>query len=80
MRAMGDPTSPRTLRFAITGALLLAPATGCGEDTPVEPNTVAPEVLPDPIVNEPELEPPIEEVEQPTINTPAPDPEPPAEE
>ena len=64
----------RVLRFAVTGALLAAPLSGCGDGAPVEVNEPAPEqptinepASPDP---EPVAEPP--EPRGPTPNLPAP--------
>jgi hypothetical protein len=76
-------TKTRSLRFAVSGLLLAsAPMLGCKDrDTPVnepfpehtinEPPQPEPPPVP-PTVNEP----PQPEVEQPTINEPAPSPEP----
>lgn len=72
---MGDGRrGGRVLRFAVTGALLVTPLVGCGEDESPEGT----ETINEPPDPEPELhvnEPPDEPAEEPTAEDTQPEPE-----
>ena len=74
---MGDGNGPsRVLRFVVTGALMMGPLAGCGEEegpTVNEPVETINEPPDEPTINEPPEEP---EPEPPTANEVAPEPEP----